>query len=237
MRNVNLIPIRDEWTNSPYDIRQRVNFNGYYNLPFGEGRRFMNHSGVLDQVLGGWSTDLVFFAQTGKPFGVSPTGVTTAGGASSRATLIGDPWAGGGTPDPSNPIAASACPATVHNKRNWYNPCAFANPPAGSTIPKSGAGSQITGEAQAIAYLGGKTNILHGPGYQRVNMSLFKDFRVWRENVFEFRADSFNLLNEPSYAIGNSGDGPTAGQITGTQSMQSNTPDARFFQLSAKFKF
>jgi hypothetical protein len=236
-RNVNMIPIRDEWTNSPYDIRQRVNFNGYYNLPFGKGHRFVNHNAVLDLLIGGWSSDLAFFAQTGKPFGVSPTGVTTAGGGTSRAFLIGNPWAGGGTPDPSNPIAASACPATVHNKTNWYNPCAFANPPAGSTIPKTGAGSLITGEAQALAYLGGKTNILHGPGYQRVNLSLFKDFPVWRENVLEFRADSFNVLNEPSYSIGNSGDGPTAGQITGTQSFQNNTPDARFFQLSAKFKF
>ncbi len=236
-RNVNMIPIRDEWTNSPYDVRQRVNFNGYYNLPFGKGQRFMNHGGIVNAALGNWSTDLAFFAQTGKPFGVSPTGVTTAGGGTSRATLIGDAWAGGGTPDPSNPIAASACPATIHNKTNWYNPCAFANPPAGSTIPKTGAGSEITGEAQAIAYLGGKTNILHGPGYQRVNMSLFKDFPVWREQLFEFRADCFNVLNEPSYSIGNSGDGPTAGQITGTQSFQSNTPDARFFQLSAKYKF
>jgi len=236
-RNVNIIPIRYEWTNSPYDIRHRVNFNGYYNLPFGTGRRFMNHHGVLDLVFGGWSSDVTFSAQTGKPFGVSVTGVSTAGGGTSRAFLVGDPAAGGGTPDPSNPIAASACPATVHTKANWYNPCALANPPAGSTIPKSGAGSEVTGEAQAIAYLGGKTNILHGPGYQRVNMSLFKDFHVWHESALEFRADSFNVLNEPSYAIGNSGDGPTAGQITGTQSMQSNTPDARFFQLSAKVKF
>ena len=68
-------------------------------------------------------------------------------------------------------------------------------------------------------------------------MSLFKDFPVWREQTVEFRADCFNVLNEPSYSIGNSGDGPTAGQITGTQSFQSNTPDARFFQLSAKYKF
>ena len=85
-RNVNMIPIRDEWTNSPYDVRQRVNFDGYYNLPFGKGQRFMNHGGILIAALGNWSTDLAFFAQTGKPFGVSPTGVTTAGGGTSRAT-------------------------------------------------------------------------------------------------------------------------------------------------------
>ncbi len=236
-RNVNLIPISQEYTNSPYDVRQRVNFNGFYSLPFGKGRRFINHGGLLNMLLGGWSSDLTFFAETGKPFGVSVAGVTTAGGGTSRAFLVGNPWAGGETPDPSNPIAASACPKSVHNKTNWYNPCAFANPPAGSTIPKSGAGSEVTGEQAVLQYLGGKTNILHGPGYQRVNMSLFKDFPVWREQSIEFRADSFNVLNEPSYSIGTSNDGATGGLINGSQSFQSNTPDARFFQLSAKYKF
>jgi hypothetical protein len=36
-RNINLIPIQDEYSNSPYDIRHRFNFNGYYELPFGKG--------------------------------------------------------------------------------------------------------------------------------------------------------------------------------------------------------
>ncbi len=233
-RNVNMIPIEDEYTNSPYDIRQRVNFNGYYNLPFGKGQRFMNHGGVLNAALGGWSTDLMFSAQTGKPLSVSPN-ISAAAGGSARAIMIRNPFAGGGTPDPSNPD--TSCPATVHNKTNWYNPCAFANPPLGSTIPRTGAGSQVTGTAAALTYLGGRANILRGPGVGRVNMSMFKAFPVWHENTIEFRADAFNLLNTPSYSVGTSNDGPTGGLITGTQSFQNNTPDARFFQISAKYKF
>jgi hypothetical protein len=74
-------------------------------------------------------------------------------------------------------------------------------------------------------------------GYQRVNFSAFKDFHVYRESALELRADAFNLLNTPTYAIGSTSDGPTGGLITGTQSFQSDTPDARFFQISAKLKF
>ena len=40
-RNTALIPYNQEYTNSPYDIRQRVTLNGNYQLPFGRGQRFL----------------------------------------------------------------------------------------------------------------------------------------------------------------------------------------------------
>jgi hypothetical protein len=233
-RNFNLIPIREEYTNSPYDIRHRFNFNGYYELPFGKGRTHLNHSGLINAVAGGWATNIVFFAQTGKPFTVSDN-VSTASGGSARAILVGDPFAPGGSPDPSNPTIA--CAPRTHTKTNWYNPCAFANPLAGTLIPRTGAGSLVTDLTQVYSYLGGRSNLLHGPGIERVNASLFKDFNTWREQSLELRIDAFNVLNTPSYSIGESGINSNGGEITGTQSFQNNTPDARFFQLSAKYKF
>jgi hypothetical protein len=233
-RNPNLIPISYEYTNSPYDVRHRFNFNGYYELPFGYGRRHTFSHRWLDEIAGGWATSLTFSAQTGKPFTVS-SDITTAAGGTSRAVMIRDPFKGGGSPDPSNPDPT--CPAHVHNKTNWYNPCAFANPPAGATIPRTGPGSLVNGTQAALLYLGGKANTVRSPGYERVNLSVFKDFNIYRETALEFRVDTFNLLNTPSYAIGSTSDGPTGGLITGTQFFQSNTPDARFFQLSAKLKF
>jgi hypothetical protein len=233
-RNINLIPISYEYTHSPYDVRQRVTFNGFYELPFGKGRQHTIHEGWLDALAGGWATSLTFTAETGKPLSVS-TNISTATGGTARAIKIRNPFTPGGTPDPSNPDAS--CPTHVHNKTNWYNPCAFANPLPGADIPKTGAGSQVTGLTQALAYLGGRANVVPGPGYERVNLSAFKDFSVWRETQLEFRADAFNLLNTPSYSVSTTSDGPTGGLINGTQSFQSNTPDARFFQLSAKYKF
>ncbi len=57
-RNSNLIPIIDEYTNSSFDVRQRFNFNGFYQLPFGKGHAYMNSSRLADLIswrLGGES--------------------------------------------------------------------------------------------------------------------------------------------------------------------------------------
>jgi hypothetical protein len=91
--------------------------------------------------------------------------------------------------------------------------------------------------ATAIRLLGGLQDTLYGPGYYRVNMSLFKTFPVWREQNLQFRADAFNLLNHPTLGSPTNSLGSNGGQITGPQFFQNNTPDARFFQLSLKYAF
>jgi hypothetical protein len=69
-------------------------------------------------------------------------------------------------------------------------------------------------------------------------MSLFKNFPVWREQQVIFRADAFNLLNHPTLGYPSvTSDNSNGGQITGPASLGSNTPDARFFQLSVKYVF
>jgi len=229
-RNMKIIPVIDEYTNSDYDVRNRFTFNGNYELPFGRGRAYMNRSGWADWVAGGWSSSLTFVAQTGTPFTVSPD-IGTASGGSARAILISDPFAAGGSPDPSNP--GVTCASSTRNKTNWYNPCAFANPLPGNQIT-----SPVTDTATAIKYLGGRSNQIYGPGYNRVNMSLFKNFPTWREQYLQFRADAFNLFNHPSLnnpsTTSNSTNG---GEITGPKFFQNNTPDARFFQLALKYQF
>lgn len=80
--------------------------------------------------------------------------------------------------------------------------------------------------------------MVYGPGYQRTNASLFKNFITIREQYLQLRADAFNLFNNPS--LGNpSNTSVRAGAttITGPRFMQSYTPDARFFQVSAKYVF
>jgi hypothetical protein len=236
-RNFIIIPIKDEYTNSGWDTRHRFNVSGIYELPFGNGRRFLNQGGVVNALAGGWTSSIVWVAQTGNPFVVTPN-ITAAAGLSNgaRAFVIRNPFTPGGSPDPSN--SGITCATSTRNRTHWYNPCNFANPLAGSTIPQSGAGSQITTEAAAIPYAGGRTDTVYGPGYERVNMSLFKSFPLWRERTVEFRADAFNLLNHPTLGYPNViTDNTNGGQVTGPASLGSNTPDARFFQLSVKFKY
>ena len=233
-RNMALIPYNDEYTNSPYDIRHRLTLNGNYQLPFGAGRAFLNRSRWEDETLGGWSTSLTFAAQTGTPFTVSPS-ISTANGGSARAILVSDPYAAGGTPDTTNNPSLTSCPTQVKTRNNWYNPCAFRNPLPGNLITGTNV---VTDEATAIAYLGGRSNKVYGPGYSSVNMSLFKNFITFREQSLQFRADAFNLLNHPTWGNpSNQGIGPQGGQITGSKFFQNNTPDARFLQLSLKYTF
>ena len=250
-RNLVLIPFIDEFTNSVFDIRNRVTVNGNYELPFGKGKAFFNNSRWEDETIGGWSTSLTFAAQGGVPFSVSPNNSTASGGGA-RAYLISDPYKAGGSPNSTN--SSITCAPATRTKANWFNPCAFANPLDGNLIAPVGVtpgaidpttgkpntyqyAGPITTEQGAIAFLGGRSNTIYGPGYYQVNMSLFKTFATWREQNLQFRADAFNVLNHPTLGGPNGSDNTNGGNITGPKTFQNNTPDARFFQLSLKYTF
>jgi hypothetical protein len=238
-RNSILIPLKYEFTNANYDARHRVTVNGMYDLPFGKERKYMHGGGVMDYLVGGWSASLTWTAQTGNPFTVSSSdgNFDAANGFNQINSIrIRDPYKGGGTPDPRNvTMVGQPCPASVKNKTNWYNPCAFIDPETGDDIP---VGTFLTGVANAVRYSGAKSNQIYGPGYERINMSAFKDFKSWREQYVQFRADAFNLFNTQSWnSPCDTSDTPTAGQICSAQQFQKDTPDARFFQLAAKYVF
>jgi len=244
-RGTNIVPIGKDYGNSPFDVRHRVTLNGNYELPVGRGKRFVNHGGPLDYIVGGWSTSLVFRAQTGEPITVGTNNITSPSGASAHAVRISDPFKGGGSPPANNPTIS--CPTKVRTVINWYNPCAYENPkaddigyttqtyansPSGQLIPNT-----VSGNA-ALAYLGNPRGNGFGPGYERIDASLFKSFKTFHEQSFQFRADMFNLLNTPGYGDpSNTGISSNGGEITGARTFQSNTPDSRFFQFSAKYNF
>ncbi len=255
-RNSNLIPIRMDYSNTPFDTRHRFTFDASYDLPFGWGRKFLNRHGIVNAILGGWSTNTTFQAQTGNPFTVFPTGLSAAAGGQAFAVKIKDPFAAGGTwvnPDPT--ISGPTCAARTRTRANWYNPCSFVNPwnpndfqyepqhyiPTSSSDPNYPQAQQpvyVTSLASVIGYLGGSRDQVYGPGYQRVNMSVFKNFRLYREQNLQFRCDIFNLFNTPSLALPSDISlDSKGGNITSPRFFQNLTPDARFFQLSMKYEF
>ena len=75
-------------------------------------------------------------------------------------------------------------------------------------------------------------NLLHGPGIATVNFSLFKHFPLRERARFQFRFETFNLLNHanlsnPSATFGTS----SFGNITGLST------NARNIQIAAKLLF
>ena len=261
-RQTGLLSEHDDYSNSGFDTRQRFTLNGFYELPFGNGKRFVNHPGVLDEIVGGWSSNLTFVAQTGNAFTVYPAGIASVSGKNQyMAVKTGDPFKAGGTfvsPNPalSDPTQGGyTCATKTRSRTNWYNPCSFQNPwdsndakwEIGHYIPKNAADAiansasmpvYVTDRASVLGYLGGKRNSIYGPGYERINMSIFKSFPIYREQKLQFRADVFNLFNTPS--LGEPNDNTidsTGGNITSHRKFQNNTPDSRFFQLSLKYSF
>jgi len=73
--------------NSSLDIRHLLSASAIIDLPFGKGRRFLNHDGPVNAVFGGWQVNIIESARSGFPFTV----VCNCGAV--RPSLIGDPFA------------------------------------------------------------------------------------------------------------------------------------------------
>ena len=97
----------------------------------------------------------------------------------------------------------------------WFNPAAYALPAAGTF------GQNLR-------------NSLYGPQFLNMDLGIGKTFSITERVKFEFRADSYNVLNHIDYGNPNSSiDTGTAGMIIPTD--VANTP--RVWQLGAKLSF
>jgi len=191
-----------------------------YELPVGHGRQFPL-SGIADQAVGGWRLSSVFQWHTGIPFTPVIQSSVAQGIDPGLAPSIN---AGSylypnvvGDPSVSNPTIGE-----------WFNPAAFANPAPG-TFGNAGR------------------NILTGPGFTSMDISLGKTFRLpWEGISLDIRGDAYNALNHVNYqnpdnqvgyncsAAGCSLADPTAGRITAPSGWNATM---RLIQLGARLTF
>jgi hypothetical protein len=229
--NPAFLGLKFQYGASVTDVRNRFTFARQYDLPFGKGKQFLNHGGILDEVIGGWKSTAIFQAQTGTPT------------AFNGLFRVGDPYARGGTPNPVTQ-ANVTCAAQTKALAHWFNPCAFAQAPrayltqADLNAPVAqGANAVLLSDAGTLPYGQGRLTVA-GPGFNRLDMSLFKSFRLpYREATFQLRADSLNVLNHPSFSDPNNGiTGSNAGSITSTR-FSNILPDARVIQVAGRLTF
>jgi hypothetical protein len=103
---------------SDFNIPQRFVASILYALPFGRGRQFLNHGGVVNQVVGGWQLTTITTIQSGGATETSSwdsAGVVFSPSGERLNCLAG-----------VNPVLPNA------NQNGWYNPAAFSNPVAGT---------------------------------------------------------------------------------------------------------
>jgi len=106
----------------------------------------------------------------------------------------------------------------------WLNAAAFSNPPVATTIGQTD-----------ISPLGGAANQAYGPGFHRMDFSLFKNFQTTERTHIEFRGEIFNLTNTPQFgqpAYTNFLNPSNFGQIT---SLRDAGDDPRQIQFALKF--
>ena len=111
-----------------------------YDLPFGKGRRFMDRSGILDQVLGGWQFLTIQSIRSGLPvqFKLSGSPNKYLPGQGNAPNLV----PGQSVNVPNYSIGPNMWPQAAQNP--FYNIGAFANP-AAFTQGNAGYGIARTG--------------------------------------------------------------------------------------------
>jgi hypothetical protein len=160
--------------------RQRFLLTGSYELPFGKGHA-LHGPRYVNAVVGGWTLSTVTTIQTGQ--WLTPTMpasddqsntnmiVRSTGGAIARPDCVGDPTAG-------------------QTSQQFYNPSAFALPPANAgRFGSCGVG------------------ILEGPHMLDVDAGLAKRFNIGERARLRFEATFTNILNHTNFA-------PPANNIT-----------------------
>src|SRR5215813_8581303 len=76
---------RLDYARADFDNTHIFNFNGSYELPFGQGKKFLNSNGPLDRLVGGWIIGSVVRINTGFPLTfVDQRGTLNRAGRSGR---------------------------------------------------------------------------------------------------------------------------------------------------------
>jgi len=182
-----------------YDRRYMYTNAMTYELPMGKGKKFNIDSKVADFMFGGWSMNSFFSAYTGTPFTV------TAAAASLNA--------------PGSTQTADLRSEVV--KVNNFGPgVAYFDP--------NSFGDPNTGRPSNVFRFGSMgRNTLYGPGFWRLDGSLFKNFNITERVKMQFKAEGFNITNTARFGNPNANaSSPTrdaAGNITNTNNFMSIT--------------
>jgi len=168
----NRFDVHSDYGNVEGTRRNRFLFTGLYQLPFGQGRAFLNTGGWRNAVLGGWELTTITLLETGPwltpsisdSFDQSNTNVVNRG-AFLRPDQVSTNFYQG------------------QSRAQYFNLSAFAPTPAGAgRFGNAGVG------------------ILQGPGTAAVSLGLAKTFHPTERLRVRFESTFTNVLNHTNFA-------------------------------------
>jgi outer membrane receptor protein involved in Fe transport len=196
-----------EMSNSPFDQRHRFVASGEWKLPFGKDGWVMNNDSKTARLLGNWQLNGILTLQTGLPFTVGAADNSQTGGNhAAYANCLTNPFA--------NTTTNRSAISTQSFSGVYLNPTAFATPAAGT-------------------FGSCRPRLVHGPGAENVDLSLFKQFPLGEVRKIELRFEFFNAFNHANFAN-------PAASLTNTTTfgkVSATVNDPREIQMAAKFYF
>ena len=217
---------------SAYNIRHIVNGNFIVDLPFGEGKRWLNTGGVMNVIVGGWQVSGIVNWQSG-----SPVGIYAQRGTFNRFT---------GT---RSNIQTAISTLSVDQIKDltgvfksptgiiyWIDPKVINTDGRGVGTDNLGNAATFDGQIffNPVAGEVGTLPILafDAPSVWTINAALSKRTRIVGRTSLELRIEAFNLTNSVSFYTGDFNiNSTTFGRITST----GNT--SRIVQLTARLDF
>lgn len=172
---------------------QTFKLSGEYGLPFGKGSLLLpNANGLVDAIVGGWKLDPLWISQSGFLANIGCQG--TIGGIPNAPGQFTGPWF-----QTSN--TAWACDAPLVKGVNPYAP--GTNDQKRSKVTGYWNSAAFTAPTNAVTSLGQQDftpwgvrgNQIYGPGWYDVDLSIHKQFAVYKETKFEVAAMAINAFN------------------------------------------
>ncbi len=216
---------------SAYNIRHIINANFIYDLPFGEGRKWLGAGGVSNTIFGGWQVSGVVNWQSGSPVGIYAQRGTFNRATGSRSiiqTAI------------SNMSADEIKKLTGIFEANriiyWIDPKVINSDGRGVGTDTQGNTATYADQIFFNPTAGQVGNLpilaFDAPNVWNINAALSKRTKLVGRTSFEFRVEAFNLTNSVSFYAGDFNiNSTTFGRITSTGN------SSRIVQLTGRFDF
>ena len=223
--------IQQDYKLASFDIRNVFHLSGMYDLPFGKGKKFMSSASAMqDRFVGGWSVQWIATLQGGQP-------ITLSCVTNSVQSL------GCGALFTGKPVKVGLHTDALGNL-SWFGFDPKIDAPTDS--PFADAPACTVAGSCTFANLGGVTQV-PGPGFHRLDFSIFKNFAFTERRGLQFRTEIFNIFNHPNFnAPGFGGNGVVSigGSTNWTNnhfgeigSTRDNPYDPRQIQFALKFYY
>lgn len=207
----NYYNIKAEYGRAAYDRNNFASIDFVWDLPW-----FHSQRGLVGRVVGGWEISGIIALDSGIPTTATGSQGSGALGGSNTFTDVAGLAISGASPASLRPDQISNPMNGTGNKTKlqWFNPNAFANPSAALGQPGNEKRGAIT-----------------LPGFNREDVGIFRNFRIYKETNFQLRGEAFNVFNHTNWnAVNTTFTSSAFGQVTGAR-------ETRILQIAAKLSF